>query len=385
MSSVSASRGSTATTSTGRAAADRGGAAVLVRAAADGSTADLTPPPFNVRTRVHEYGGGSFVVVGGAVVFSNFADNRLYRIDPGAVAPVPMTPEGPWRYADLRPDLERRRFVAVREDHQGGGEPVNTIVTIPLEAGTRASSSRDPTSCRRRASRRTGRCSPGSNGTTRTCRGTRPRLHVAAFAPDGTLGEASLAAGGPDESIVQPEWSPDGTLHLISDRTGWWNLYRIVEGPRLEPIATTEAEFADPAWIFGRSTYGFLDDGAIVAIARRAGRDHLYLDRAGSSARRAGHPVHRARRAARHVARRRRRGGQSRRPVGHRAVRPADPRAGGVLRRASTIAIDPAAISMPESIEFPTTGDRTAFALYYPPTNPAFVGTRGREAAARRA
>ena len=102
------------------------------------------------------------------------------------------------------------------------------------------------------------------------------RLRVAAFEPDGTLGESALAAGGPDESIVQPEWSPDGTLHLVSDRTGWWNLYRLVEGPRLEPLAPMEAEFADPAWIFDRSSYGFLADGAIVAVARSGGRDHLY-------------------------------------------------------------------------------------------------------------
>ena len=94
------------------------------------------------------------------------------------------------------------------------------------------------------------------------------RLRVAAFEPDGTLGESALAAGGPDESIVQPEWSPDGTLHLISDRSGWWNLYRLVDGPRLEPLAPMEAEFADPAWIFDRSSYGFLPDGAIVAVAR---------------------------------------------------------------------------------------------------------------------
>jgi hypothetical protein len=118
--------------------ANDGGRNVLVRAAADGSTADLTPAPFNVRTRVHEYGGGSYVVVGGMVVFSNFADGRLYRLDPGADAPVPMTPEGPWRYADLRPDLPRRRFVAVREDHEGSVEPVNTIVAIPLAAVVQA-------------------------------------------------------------------------------------------------------------------------------------------------------------------------------------------------------------------------------------------------------
>src|SRR6187399_443400 len=112
-----------------------GGRRTLVRAAADGSSSELTPAPFNVRSRVHEYGGGSYIVVGGIVVFSDFASGRLYRLDPGAEAPVPITPDGPWRYADLRLDPVRRRFYAVREDHSGGGEAINTIVTIPLDGG----------------------------------------------------------------------------------------------------------------------------------------------------------------------------------------------------------------------------------------------------------
>ena len=124
------------------------------------------------------------------------------------------------------------------------------------------------------------------------------RLRVAAFEPDGTLGESVLAAGGPEESIVQPEWAPDGTLHLISDRSGWWNLYRLVEGPRLEPLAPMEAEFADPAWIFDRSSYGFLPDGAIVAIARADGSRPPLPARARTPDRRGRDAVHRARRAA---------------------------------------------------------------------------------------
>ena len=354
-----------------------GGRRVLVRAAADGSTTDLTPPPFNVRTRVHEYGGGSYVVAGGVVVFSDFGDGRLYRIDPGVAEPVPMTPAGPWRYADLRSDPARRRFYAVREDHSGAGEPSNTIVTVPLDGGDSRVLVKGPDFVA------APRLSPD---------GTRlawlewdhpdmpwdaTRLRVASFEADGTLGESKLVAGGPDESIVQPEWSPDGTLYFISDRTGWWNLYRIIDGPRMEALAPIEADLADPAWIFDRSSYGFLADGSILAVVRQSGRDHLIHIEPGDQIGELEIPFSEldALRVTEHVivvlA------GRPDQPIVVARFDPLTLAPAGVLRRASSIAIDAATISPPESIEFPTTGGRTAFGLYYPPTNPIFVAPDG--------
>lgn len=353
------------------------GRRVLVRADADGSKTDLTPAPINVRTSAHEYGGGSYVVAGGVVVYSDLRDGRLYRLDPGAADPVAITPSGAWRYADLRPDPARRRFYAVREDHTTASEAASTIVVIPLDGGDARVLVHGPDFVA------APRLSPD---------GTRlawlewdhpdmpwdaTRLRVAEIRSDGTLHAATLAAGGPDESIVQPEWSADGILHLISDRTGWWNLYRLTEGPRLEALAPMDAEFADPSWIFGRSSYGFLPDGGIVAVARRAGRDRMF--RIGRSGRideiqlpfteldgiRAGRDT-----------------------VVAVAGRPGDPTIVarfdvstlapvGVIRRASSITIEPAAISEPEAIEFPTTGSRTAFAQFYRPMNPDHVAPDG--------
>ena len=353
------------------------GRRVLVRAAADGSTADLTPAPFNVRTRVHEYGGGSYVVAGGIVVFSDFGDSRLYRLDPGADTAIPITPAGPWRYADLRADLARRRFYAVREDHSGSGQSTNTIVTIPLDGGDSRVLVKGPDFVA------APRLSPD---------GTRlawlewdhpdmpwdaTRLRVAPIETDGTLGESTLVAGGPDEAIVQPEWSPDGTLHLISDRTGWWNLYRLTEGPRLEPLAPMDAEFADPAWIFDRSSYGFLAHGAIVAIGRQSGRDHLFRIEPGQRIAEPDLPFTEldALRVSEHAVIAL--AGQPGDPAIVARFDPVNLGLTGVLRRASSLTIDAATIAMPESIEFPTTGGRTAFGLYYPPTNPAFVAPDG--------
>ena len=204
------------------------------------------------------------------------------------------------------------------------------------------------------------------------------RLRVAPILPDGTLGPSELAAGGPDESIVQPEWSPNGVLHFASDRTGWWNLYRLADGPSLEALAPMDAEFADPPWLFGRSSYGFAGDGSIVATARRAGHDHLIHVRPGRLVGEVESPYTEF-------------DGLIVRPgaivavVGssseHTVLARFDPvklAVSGVLRRSSSLSVDPALVSVPEAIEFPVADDgRISHALYYAPRNPAFTAPNG--------
>ena len=347
------------------------GRTVLVRRGADGTTQDLTPPPFDVRSRVHEYGGGAYVVAGGTVVFSDRLDGRLYRLDPGVDEPVAITPEGPFRYADLRLDATRRRFLAVREEHGGEGQPVAAIVAVPFDGDappTVLVSGPDFLASPR----------PSPDGTRLAwLEWDHPdmpwdatRLRLAAFLPDGTLDRSDLAAGGPEESVVQPEWSPDGVLHLVTDRSGWWNLYRLVEGPRLEPLAPMDAEFADPAWVFDRSSYAFLPDGSIVAAARMDGHDRLiHLE--------PGRLVGEVATAYTELASLRVDGstmvaaaGSPTEPVVIAQFDPVTLEPSGILRRSTPLTIDPAWISQPEPITFPSTDGREAHALYYPPTNP---------------
>lgn len=354
------------------------GRSVLVRRAADGTSYDVTPAPFDVRTRVHEYGGGAYVVAGGTVVFSNRGDDRLYRLDPGDDAPQPITPEGAFRYADLRFDPRHRRFLAVREDHTGSGEPVAAIVDVPLD-GERAPrvlvSGPDFLA--------SPRLSP-DGGTLAWLEWDHPdmpwdasRLRIAPVLGDGSLGSSDLAAGGPDESIVQPEWSADGTLHFVSDRSGWWNLYRLTDGPRLEPLAPMDAEFADPHWLFDRSSYGFLPDGSILAAARSRGRDRLIHVAPGRLVGEVQSPFTEV--GAVRVA-----DGRvvitGATPTEEPMVVELDPATfapSGVLRRSGLTALDPAWISIAEPITFPSAGGRMAHALFYPPTNPDVEAPEG--------
>ena len=200
-------------------------------------------------------------------------------------------------------------------------------------------------------------------------------LFVAGIAPNGTLGAARLVAGGDTELVFQPEWSPDGILHFVSDRTGWWNLYRL-EGDAARPLCPKQAEFGQPQWNFGLSTYAFADAGRLVCSYSQAGQQRLaLLDLALLTLTPIDLPYT-------EFAFLRARGEQ----VVFRGGSPADAASIVLLDLASGAAkvlqrSAPAAatvefrhyFSLPMHVEFPTADGETAHALHYAPFNPDFA------------
>jgi len=359
-----------------------GGRTCIVRRSADGSTADLTPPGFNARTRVHEYGGGDFVVHDGAVFFSNFADQRLYRQDRGAGDPRPITPEGPFRYADACVDARRGRLICVREEHAAGAaEPANAVVSVGLdgsgnEGGGRVLVSGSDFYASPRLSpdgRRLAWLSwDHPNMPWDGC-----ELWVANIDEGGNLSSPRVVAGRRSESVVQPRWSPAGVLYFISDRSNWWNLYREGTGGRVECVYEAEAEFGDPLWVFSLSTYAFAGEDEIVCAYNERGR--WALGRLTPSARRF-EPVETPYTDISYVnASGPRAFFRAASPVERAAVVSLDLRGGGVevLKRASETAVDAGYVSEAEAVEFPTEGGRTAHAFFYRPRNRDFAAPEG--------
>jgi dipeptidyl aminopeptidase/acylaminoacyl peptidase len=361
-----------------------GGRNALVRRTPDGRVIDLVPPPFNVRTRVHEYGGGAYAIGGGDVYFSNFADQRLYRlslhVDAGS-PPVPITPPGDWFYADAAFDPPRRRLICVREDHtQADREPVNTLVAIdvhgPESIGTVIASGDDFYSTPRLDAGATMLCWLSWRHPNMPWDGT--ELWAAEVTASGALGPAMRVAGGPSESIYQPGWLPDGTLCFASDRDGWWTLYRATRGAgassawSVSPIvrqAPPAAEFGRPQWIFGTATWAPAGAERLVAAYTTAGRWRLARIEPSSGlladALTDLEPYEWLAATARHAVLV---GGSA--TMADAVIR-VDLDTGHVdtLRRSSSVEVETGYISMPESIEFPTTGGRTAYAFYYAPRN----------------
>ena len=345
-----------------------GGRTTLVRDARD-----VTPSEANVRTLVHEYGGGAWFLHGDTAFFSNFADQRLYRLDPGQ-APRPITPDPPRpgsvRYADGRVTPDGRLIVCVRETH-GAGEPVNELVELAADGGgeTRVlASGRDFYAFPR--------VSPDGARLAWTT-WDHPNMPWDGTelwtAPIAALDEAELVAGGPSESIWQPEWSPEGVLHFVSDRDNWWNLYR--DG---EQLTHEKAELGYPQWGFAGSSYAFLESGDIVCVRVDRGYERLCILRVGSTELEdlglpytaVGYPQVRSR-GDRVVY-------VALRPAAEEAVVTWDPREGAkVVSEVGEDTLDPAWAPEPRSIEFPSAGGRTAHAFWYPPTSPHYEAPEG--------
>lgn len=351
------------------------GRTVLCRRRADGSIEDMTPPPFHVGSRVHEYGGGAFAAAGGVIVFSERKDGSVWIIEPGAPPRKIDTPEG-CRYADFEFDPPRRRVIAVREDHRARPEtdPEAALVVLPLDPGgaeTVLFTGPDFLSSPRLSSRAERLAFLAWDHPNMPWDGT--RLLVADVNPDGGIGARALVAGGTPEAIVQPCWTPDDVLHFSSDRTGWWNIYALRDGT-IEAVAPIEAEIGGPHWVFRQRFFAPLPGAKFVASMVRDGIRTAVLIEDGNIT-----PL-----ALGQVA-------ECPQPIGgglaYIATPPTEPpslridrevstSAPIVVRTASPAVLPPEWVSLGEPIEFPTPGG-TSHAFWYPPRNRDYEAPTG--------
>jgi len=351
------------------------GRTVLVRQMPNGQQADVTAQGFSVRTRVHEYGGGGYAVWRDTVFFVNAADQRIYRHHGAGDMPLAISAEAPLCFADVIVDPGRELLYAIREDHRGEGQPENAIVKIDWHQGDTVgdvvTAGNDFYA--------SPRLSPGG-GRLAWLTWHHPNmpwdgteLWVGDLSDGGSVANARKVAGGPAESIFQPEWSPDGTLYFVSDRTGWGNLYRL-KADGVEPVLPMASEFGKPQWVFGMTTYGFESAGSLVCTHSHNGRSFLgavdtrtlvfsgvdvpYTDMenlrvsSGKAVFQGAAPTAPASIVSVNL-------------KTHRHT---------VLRRAADVGLELADISLPEAISFPNSSGQTAYGFFYPPCNSAYQG-----------
>ncbi len=341
---------------------DEGGRTVVVCDGADAVDADA-----DVRTQVHEYGGGAWWASDGVLVHSARDDQRLWRLDADGthtpLTPEPAAPRG-FRYADGRPTPDGRWYACVREDHHGVGEPANEIVAVALDGSLRVEvlvSGPDFVSWPRVSP--DGRRLAWVQWDHPDLPWDDSELWVADLNDGSLSGARCVAAAG--ESFFQPEWRADGVLHVVTDRDGWWHLHRL-DGEDLVQLTTGRFEVATPQWVFGLSRYAFVGDD--VWFARREdGVDHLAVlrpdgtvDEVDLDATSIGSVAGRGDGVVVVAA------SWSSEPE----VVAVTPSGTEVLRPARDLGLDAAWLPVPEAVRFPTSGGEHAHALVYPPGSP---------------
>jgi dipeptidyl aminopeptidase/acylaminoacyl peptidase len=356
-----------------------GGRHTVVKRSPSGELTELVPAPYNARTRVHEYGGASQILVNGMLYFTNFADQRVYRAVDGS-DPEPITPGEDIRLGGFIHDSTRNRLIAVREDHTtGAAEPVNTIGAVDLDAAEPKPSSvivegydffSNPA------------LSPDGS-TLAWLAWDHPNmpwdgteLWVGHVDANGAVANPLKIAGGPAESIFQPQWSPDGDLYFVSDRTGWWNLYRHHPDGDVN-LCPDEAEYGLPMWTLGMSTYSFAGPDRIVIASAREGKWSL-----GTIETSTGEysPIRMPSTALQGIL-----AGpgyaiaQAASPVEAAAIVRIDLETQRieVLRRSSASDVDRGYVSVPGAITFSTSDGEVAHGFFYPPQNQDFTAPDG--------
>jgi dipeptidyl aminopeptidase/acylaminoacyl peptidase len=364
-----------------------GGRTTLVRRGADGSQVELLPPEVNVRTTVHEYGGGAWWVRDGVLWYAAWDDQRLYRRDPQTGEATPLTPEPEVprgdRYADGDVSPDGRWIACVREHHarQGGGLDVRNEI-IRLQA-------HEPSTPEVVVSGPDFVSDPrwGPHGQLCWLEWDHPNMPW-----DGTRlcagdlqGARQLIAGGPDESVSEPRWLPDGSLLFISDRTGWWNLYRWdPQSAAVEPLTELEAEIGVPQWLFGFARYAALADGRIVFARIRDGFDGVSVRRKDGRVVDLDVPftsVYTVRAAGSDSVVLVAASPKSEPAVAKLELAPEGTRAEVQTLRAprdlGPLGVCEDFISGPESVAFPSADGRRAYGLLYEPVNPNFAAPEG--------
>jgi len=338
----------------------------------DGVIRELTPAPYNVRSRVHEYGGGAYLATANGIYFVNFSDQNLYRTDLDGTAPTPITVgTAETRYADLVYDEKRARLIAVME-RPGANEPENCLVAIDVATGVVADLARghDFYAAPRIAPGGAQLCFLSWDHPNMPWDGT--QLHVGAFDANGLLVDDTIVAGGAAEAIVQPEWVSAERIVFASDQSGFWNLYSY-DASGIYCIYADAAEYAAPAWSFGARHFAALGPRHLVAQRVHNGAASLSIidiDQGIASPLASDWHVFDALTVSGHriycIA------GRSDRL---QAITWLDPvsDATGIVVDSGRLAVDTSWFSTPENLEYPTRDGQVAHAYFYPPHNPEFT------------
>jgi hypothetical protein len=358
------------------------GRSALVRWTPGNTPSDVTPAPANVGTRVHEYGGGAYAVANGTIVYSERSDDSVWLIDGAAPARCIARVPG-CRFADFAFDPSGSRIYCVREDHRErpATEPANALVALDASGtvdeahneGSVLATGADFYAAPRPSTR--GERLAWIEWDHPNMPWQETRLMLAPFDAAGALGAAAQLAGGPQDAVVQVDWSADGTLFFSSDRRGWWNVYARRDDGTIEALCPREQEIGGPPWIFGLRWFAPLDAGRVLCAVASGGNWHAATISGGelhplAFGTVAGSPLPFGDGAVAIVR-------FADRPCEIRRLERLDGEHSETLARVAPLGLSPADVSLGRAEEIATGNGEIAHAFYYPPQNARFEGPPG--------